>query len=192
MKASRLSAHPSTLTLCEFCYVVFGEKTFVYQHSWSIAVTGYVADVAINWHHAVKSFLRSSSVSKEILCFLWKRKVPNRVRQIAALVPTFSQLKSSAGIPNLFTIHLMLYYHLPLDLPSGFFPSYFLTKSWMHSLLPIDATRSSYLNLRDMVSLIFSEEYITGSSSICNFLLWTNIFSSNLFSNIRSLGFDIQ
>jgi len=69
----------------------------------------------------------------------------------------------------------------------------------MHSLLPIGATRSSYLNLRDMVSLIFAEEYITGSSSICNFLqplyflaLMTKYLLQQPILEHLSLGFDIQ
>jgi hypothetical protein len=87
--------------------------------------------------------------------------------------------------------------HLRLSLPSGLFPSGFLTKTLYTSLpFPTCATCPAYLNLLDFITrTILGDEYRSCTSSLWSFLhssvtsslLGPNIFLNTLFSNIISL-----
>ena len=112
--------------------------------------------------------------------------------QVPAPVPILSQLD-----PVLTTTSHILKIHLSLGLPSGLFPSGFLTKTLYTSLLsPIRATSPAHLIRLDFTtSTILGEQYRSLSSSLCSFihfpvtssLLGQNILLNTLFSNTLSL-----
>jgi hypothetical protein len=67
---------------------------------------------------------------------------------------------------------LILSYHLRLGLPSGIFPSGFLTTTlYMPLLYPVRATCLTHLILLDFITrTILDEQYRTLSSTLCSFL----------------------
>ena len=95
------------------------------------------------------------------------------------------------------TVSLVLFSHLCLGLPKGFFPSGFPTKTLYEFLnCAICATcpaHLSHLNLRFLIML--GREYCACSSALCNSLrspvisslLAPNIFLSTLFSNTLNM-----
>jgi len=90
---------------------------------------------------------------------------------------------------------LILSSHLRLVLPSGLFPSGFLTKIlYTPHLSPIPATCPSHFILLDFITrTILGEEYRSLRSSLCSFLhspvtssLWRpNILLNTLFSHLQ-------
>ena len=91
---------------------------------------------------------------------------------------------------------LILSTHLRLGLPSGLFPSGFLSKTlYTHHSSPIRATCPAHLILLDFITrTILGEEYKSFSSSLCNLLhspvtsslLSPNILLNTMFSNTLS------
>jgi hypothetical protein len=103
-----------------------------------------------------------------------KPKVQYRIHKSSLPVPVLSQTNP---------VHTTLsrlqdpskYYpptHLHLGLPSGLFPSDFLTNNlYAYLLAPIRATWPAYLILLDLITLIIlGEENRSLSSSLCSFL----------------------
>ena len=120
-------------------------------------------------------------------------KIHYRIHKWSPPVPILSQLDSTP-----WRSILILFSHLCLGLPSGLFPSGFLTKTLHAPLLsPIHATCPAYLHLDLITWIIFGEDYRSLSSSLCSLfhssftspLLGPNILLNNLFSttlNLRS------
>ena len=117
--------------------------------------------------------------------------------QVAATCPSPEPDQSSpCPHPTSCRSILIFSYHLWPSLPSGLFPSGFLTKTLYVPLLsPICATCSAHFILLDLISrTILGEEYRSFTSSACRFLhsfvtsslLGTNILN-NPFSNTLSL-----
>ena len=111
---------------------------------------------------------------------------------------TFSYPEPTPSSPHnpFLKIHLNIILHLRLGLPSGLFPSGFLTIT-LCTPLPssIRATCPAHLNLLDFITrTILGEECRSLSSSLCNFLhspvtpslLGPNTLLNTLFSNTLS------
>ena len=107
-----------------------------------------------------------------------------------------SSIQSIPPHPTSWRSILILSSHLRLGLPSGFFPSGFLTITLYTPLLFLKrATCSAHLILDFITRTILGEAYRSLSSSLCNFLyspvtpslLGPNIFLNTLFSNTLSL-----
>ena len=107
-----------------------------------------------------------------------------------------SPIQSTCPQPTSWRSILILSTHLRLGLPSGHFPSSFLTRTLYASLSsPIRATCPAHLILLDFITrTILGEEYRPFSSSLCNLLhspvtsslLGPNILLNTIFSNTFS------
>ena len=93
-------------------------------------------------------------------------------------------------------ICILLSSHLRLRLPSGLFPSGFLSKNPYAPLISVRAVYPAHLVLLDFITrIIFGEEYRSLTFLLCRFLqslvtwslLGPNILLSSLFSNNLSL-----
>jgi hypothetical protein len=96
-------------------------------------------------------------------------KACHRVHKSSPLVPILSQTNPVHPTPlYIYKIHLMLSTQLRLGLPSGFFPSGFLTNILYKFLFsPIRAKCPAHLILFDLIILIvLSEDYKMHSSSL--------------------------
>ena len=112
------------------------------------------------------------SASQEIPRILWDSKIHYSIHKCPPPVPILRQLDPvHTPTTHFLKIHLNIIPHLHLGLPSGLFPSDFLTKTLYAPLLsPIRATRPDNLILPDFITrTILGEEYRL-SSSLCSFL----------------------
>ena len=117
-----------------------------------------------------------------------------RVRQLS--LSWASPIQSIYPHPTSWRSNLILSTHLPLDFPSGLFPSGFPTKTLYTPLSsPIRATCPAHHILLDFITrTILGEEYKSFSSSLCNLLkspvtsslLGPNILLNTMFSNTLS------
>ena len=114
-------------------------------------------------------------------------------------LPWIRQIQSTPSYPISLSSILILSPNLRLDLPSRFFPSGFPTKILYVFLFFLTSTTCpAHLILIDLISRIFYEEHISGSSSLCNFLqspvtpslLGVNVFHSTRSVSHNSLKFD--
>ena len=98
-----------------------------------------------------------------------------------------SSIQSIPPHPTSWRSILMLSSHLRMDLPSGLFPSGFLTKNLYTPLFsPISATCSAHIILLYFITrTILGEEYRSFSCSICSFL-HSPVTSSLLGKYLRS------
>ena len=112
------------------------------------------------------------SASQEIPRILWDSKIHYSIHKCPPPVPILRQLDPvHTPTTHFLKIHLNIIPHLHLGLPSGLFPSDFLTKTLYAPLLsPIRATRPDNLILLDFITrTILGEEYRL-SSPLCSFL----------------------
>ena len=141
--------------------------------------------------------LKGSSASQEIPCISWNPIVHYRIQKSRPTVPVRSQTIFSPCLSiHYFKIHL-LYSHLNLGLPSGFFSSGFSTKTlYTLRLSPIRAAYPVHLILLHFITrMLFGEVYRSQSSSLCSFLyssvksplLGSYTFLSTLYSSTLSL-----
>jgi hypothetical protein len=82
----------------------------------------------------------------------------------------FSKWKVNSFSPSFFLIHIILSFHLRLDLPSSINPSVFTTRIlYAFPLYPMH-TCDTYLVLLDVIiSTVCGEKYKLFSSSLCNY-----------------------
>jgi hypothetical protein len=126
------------------------------------------------------------SASKEIPRIVWNLKVHYLIPKSSPPVPILSHIGPIyAPRPNSWTSILVLSYHLRLGLPSGLFPSGLPIKTLYAPFLSlIRATCPARFILLDLIPrIIFGEEYISISSSLCSFLHF-RVTSSHLDPNI--------
>jgi hypothetical protein len=113
------------------------------------------------------------SASKEIPLTLWNPKVHNHVDKCLTPVPTLIHINPVHALQHTsYRYILILFSHLRLGLPSGFFPSGFRTKTlYVPFLSPTRATCPSLIiHVVLITRIILGEEYTLLSSSRCNFL----------------------
>jgi len=136
------------------------------------------------------------SVSQEILHILWKSKVHYRIHKCPPTVRILSQTDPVYVPTSHFLKFHLLSSHLALGLPSGLFPSCFLTKI-LHTLLlsPICDICNTHIILLDLITrTVMGEEYRSLRSSLRSFLhspvtsslLGSNILLNTLFSSTLS------
>ena len=98
-----------------------------------------------------------------------------------------SSILSIPQLPTSWSSILILSSHLHLSLPSGLFPTGFLTKTlYTPFLSPMNATCHSHLILLYFITrIIFGEVYSSLSFSLCSFLhsLVTSFFLGPIFSS---------
>ena len=108
------------------------------------------------FHDAVLSWSRNFP-------HLWNPQVRYRIHKCSPPVPTVGETSPVHAHPSHFlNIHFDVIRQPRLDLPSGFFPSRFPTKTLCAPLLaPIRAACTTSLILLNLITrLIFGEEYI--------------------------------
>ena len=142
------------------------------------------------------------SARQEISCILWNQSF--KTAFIWAYHLSFFEPDQSSQYPHPTSYRsiLILSFHLCLGLPSGLFPSGFLTKTLYKPLLsPICATCPDSLILLDFITrTILGEEKRSLNSSLCSFiyspvtlsLIDPNILLNTLFSNTVSLRSSIN
>jgi len=121
-------------------------------------------------------------------------KIHYHIYKCPPLVPVSSQINLIPAPPFQFLrSNLILSSHLRIGIPSGLFPSGFLTKTLYTPLIsPVSATCPNHHIIPDLITRIeFSEEYRSLSSLLCSLLymsdttslLGPNILISTLFSD---------
>jgi hypothetical protein len=138
----------------------------------------------------------SHSNTEELPRVLWNPKVHFRVHKSRPLAASLSQINPVHTTPSCLSKIDVLSTHLRLGLPSGLFPSGFLTKTLYAFLFsPNRATCPAHFILFNLIFLIiFGKDYKLWRTSLCSFLqppvtslFGPNILLSTLFSNTLSL-----
>ena len=143
-------------------------------------IHNYSTEQGLSWE--AKRF----SASQEIPRILWSPKVHYHIEKCPPTVPILSQLDSAhTPYSTSWRSILILSSHLRLGLPSGLFPSGYLTKTlYVTFFSPIRATCPVYPILLDFIArTILGEEYRSLNSSLCS-CLYSLVISSLLGPNI--------
>ena len=151
------------------------------------------------WSRVLLEKLTASAASQEIPRILWNPKVHHRTHKCPPPVPILSQLHPVPTTPSQF-LKIDLNFILPFMSGS---PQWSLSLRFPHQnpvhTSPLPHTRHMplpHLILLDFTTrTLFVKEFISLSSSLCNFLhssvtsslLGPNIFLNTLFSNTLSL-----
>ena len=133
---------------------------------------GYLTYLLTPWSRVLLEKLTGSAASQEIPRIFGSRRFITVLTSARHLSLSWANsIQSSQPPPTSWRSILILSSHLRLGLPSGLFPSGFPTRTLCTPLpSPIRATCPTHLILFDFTTrTIFGKEYISLSSSLCNF-----------------------
>jgi len=150
------------------------------------------------WRRVLLEKLTGSKLFKKFPAFYVTRRFMAAFTSARQLSLSWSSsIQSIPPHPTSWRSTLILSSHQHLGLPSGLFPSGFLSKTlYTHLLSPIRATCAAHLILLVLITrTTLAEEYRSLSSYLCSILhslvttslLGSNIHLNTLFSNIFSL-----
>ena len=111
----------------------------------------------MHWIPYFKKLIVPQLVMK-LLSFLWTSKAHPRLQNSLPFVPILNGISPVHAVPtNLFKVHLILFSHLFLGLPSGLYPPAFPTKKLYAPLLSlVRATCTTHhflINIKIQISM---------------------------------------
>ena len=151
---------PTQISILFTCYMFRPKRTIIifYKHKLLLTPCSRVLLEKLTGSHLVKKFHTFYGTRRFFTAFTGHRHLP---------LSSASSIQAMPPHPTSWRTILILSSHLRLGLPSGLFPSRFLTKTLYTPLLsPIGATCPAHL----ILNLITRTEYRSLSSSLCSFL----------------------